>query len=163
MESHCETLRRSAAAASSMALFVSASTRMAITNERLGRGVGFFMFTSHHKRQQRSTSLLYSIAELFGHTTLVGRIEEIERFVSKMPAIEPLYPRYAAAGAVPWRCGDLSSDAMLGRDRMGAAATTGLPATDRNSLYRAAAFAGNAGKRVCCQLRRCAGSFDYDE
>lgn len=33
----------------------------------------------------------YAIVELFGHTTLVGRIGEIERFGTKMLAIEPLF------------------------------------------------------------------------
>ncbi len=33
----------------------------------------------------------YAIVELFGHVTLVGRIEEVERFGSKMLAIEPLF------------------------------------------------------------------------
>jgi hypothetical protein len=33
----------------------------------------------------------YAIVELFGHTTLVGRITEVERFGSKMLAIEPIF------------------------------------------------------------------------
>lgn len=33
----------------------------------------------------------YAILELFGHTTLVGRIEEVERFGSKMLAIQVMY------------------------------------------------------------------------
>lgn len=33
----------------------------------------------------------YAIVELFGHTTLVGRIAEVERFGAKMLAIEPLF------------------------------------------------------------------------
>lgn len=33
----------------------------------------------------------YAIVELFGHTTLVGRITEVERFGTKMLAIEPLF------------------------------------------------------------------------
>lgn len=33
----------------------------------------------------------YAIVELFGHTTLVGRIAEVERFGAKMLALEPLY------------------------------------------------------------------------
>jgi len=33
----------------------------------------------------------YAIVELFGHQTLVGRIEEIERFGVKMLSIEALY------------------------------------------------------------------------
>lgn len=33
----------------------------------------------------------YAIVELFGHTTLVGRINEIERFGAKMLAIEPVF------------------------------------------------------------------------
>jgi hypothetical protein len=33
----------------------------------------------------------YAIVELFGHVTLVGRIAEVERFGSKMLAIEPLF------------------------------------------------------------------------
>lgn len=33
----------------------------------------------------------YAILELFGHTTLVGRIEEVERFGSKMLLLHPLF------------------------------------------------------------------------
>ena len=33
----------------------------------------------------------YAIVELFGHTTLVGRFTEVERFGTKMLAIEPLF------------------------------------------------------------------------
>ncbi len=33
----------------------------------------------------------YAIVELFGHTTLVGRISEVERFGTKMLALEPLF------------------------------------------------------------------------
>jgi hypothetical protein len=33
----------------------------------------------------------YAIVELFGHTTLVGRIEEVQRFGTKMLAIQPLF------------------------------------------------------------------------
>jgi hypothetical protein len=33
----------------------------------------------------------YGIVELFGHTTLVGRISEVERFGSKMLALEPIF------------------------------------------------------------------------
>ena len=33
----------------------------------------------------------YAIVELFGHTTLVGRIAEVERFGAKMLAMEPIY------------------------------------------------------------------------
>jgi hypothetical protein len=33
----------------------------------------------------------YAIIELFGHTTLVGRITEVERFGTKMLALEPLF------------------------------------------------------------------------
>ena len=35
----------------------------------------------------------YAIVELFGHATLIGRIAEVERFGSKMLAIEPLFNR----------------------------------------------------------------------
>lgn len=33
----------------------------------------------------------YAIVELFGHTTLVGRVEEVERFGAKMMALEPIF------------------------------------------------------------------------
>jgi hypothetical protein len=33
----------------------------------------------------------YAICEFFGHVTLVGRIEEVERFGAKMLALEPLF------------------------------------------------------------------------
>jgi hypothetical protein len=35
----------------------------------------------------------YAIVEIFGHVTLIGRIEEVERFGTKMLAIEPIYQR----------------------------------------------------------------------
>lgn len=35
----------------------------------------------------------YAIVELFGHTTLVGRVTEVERFGTKMLALEPLFNR----------------------------------------------------------------------
>lgn len=33
----------------------------------------------------------YAIVELFGHTTLVGRVAEVERFGAKMLALEPIF------------------------------------------------------------------------
>jgi hypothetical protein len=33
----------------------------------------------------------YAIVELFGHTTLVGRIAEVERFGARMLALEPIF------------------------------------------------------------------------
>lgn len=33
----------------------------------------------------------YAIVELFGHTTMVGRVEEVERFGTKMLGLEPLF------------------------------------------------------------------------
>lgn len=33
----------------------------------------------------------YAIVEIMGHRTLVGRVEEVERFGSKMMAIEPIF------------------------------------------------------------------------
>lgn len=33
----------------------------------------------------------YAIVELFGHTTLIGRYTEVERFGTKMLALEPLF------------------------------------------------------------------------
>jgi hypothetical protein len=33
----------------------------------------------------------YAIVELFGHTTLIGRIAEVERFGAKFLALEPLF------------------------------------------------------------------------
>lgn len=33
----------------------------------------------------------FAIVELFGHTTLIGRIAEVERFGAKMLAMEPLF------------------------------------------------------------------------
>lgn len=37
------------------------------------------------------TSGEWAIIELFGHTTLVGRITEVERFGTKMLAVEPIF------------------------------------------------------------------------
>lgn len=48
----------------------------------------------------------YAIVELFGHTTLVGRVAEVERFGAKMLCIEPLFkgellpPVYYGGGAI---------------------------------------------------------------
>lgn len=36
----------------------------------------------------------YAIVELFGHTTLVGRITEVERFGAKMMALEPIFNKH---------------------------------------------------------------------
>ena len=33
----------------------------------------------------------YAIVELFGHTTLIGRVAEVERFGAKFLALEPLF------------------------------------------------------------------------
>lgn len=33
----------------------------------------------------------YAIVELFGHTTMVGRVSEVERFGAKMMAMEPIF------------------------------------------------------------------------
>lgn len=33
----------------------------------------------------------WAIIELFGHTTLIGKIEEVERFGAKMLALQPLF------------------------------------------------------------------------
>lgn len=50
----------------------------------------------------------YAIVELFGHATLVGRVEEVERFGTKMLAIEPLFrdtllPAVLHGGAAVYR------------------------------------------------------------
>lgn len=48
----------------------------------------------------------YAIVELFGHTTLIGRIAEVERFGTKMLAIEIIFrdallsPVYHGGGAI---------------------------------------------------------------
>lgn len=48
----------------------------------------------------------WAIVELFGHSTLVGRIGEVERFGTKMLAIEPLFnssllgPVYHGGGSI---------------------------------------------------------------
>lgn len=58
----------------------------------------------------------YAIVELFGHTTLVGRIGEIERFGAKMLAMEPLFagqllPSVFHGGAAIYRLTPCSAEA----------------------------------------------------
>ncbi len=57
----------------------------------------------------------YAIVELFGHTTLIGRIAEVERFGTKMLAIEPLFNRVLLAvvfhgGAATYRLTPCSAE-----------------------------------------------------
>lgn len=60
----------------------------------------------------------YAIVELFGHTTLVGRISEVERFGAKMMALEPLYrdellPAVFHGGAAIYRLTPCSPEIAL--------------------------------------------------
>lgn len=62
----------------------------------------------------------YAIVELFGHTTLVGRIAEVERFGTKMLAIEPLFnghllPAVFHGGAAIYRLTPCSADVAWDR------------------------------------------------
>lgn len=62
----------------------------------------------------------YAIVELFGHTTLVGRVAEIERFGAKMLALEPLYggallPTVYHGGAAIYRLTPCSSEIAFAR------------------------------------------------
>jgi hypothetical protein len=62
----------------------------------------------------------YAIVELFGHTTLVGRIEEVERFGAKMLAIEPLFkgeflPAIFHGGAAIYRLTPCSGEIAFAR------------------------------------------------
>lgn len=57
----------------------------------------------------------YAIVELFGHTTLVGRITEVERYGAKMLAMEPLFndallPVTFHGGAAIYRLTPCSAD-----------------------------------------------------
>ncbi len=58
----------------------------------------------------------YAFVELFGHTTLVGRIAEVERFGTKMMAIEPVFrdellPAVFHGGAAIYRFTPCTPDA----------------------------------------------------
>jgi hypothetical protein len=62
----------------------------------------------------------YAIVELFGHTTLVGRIAEVERFGAKMMALEPLFrgellPAVFHGGAAIYRLTPCSADVAFER------------------------------------------------
>jgi hypothetical protein len=62
----------------------------------------------------------YAIVELFGHTTLVGRVSEVERYGTKMLAIEPLFadvllPVVFHGGAAIYRETPCSADVAFAR------------------------------------------------
>ena len=62
----------------------------------------------------------YAIVELFGHTTLVGRVDEVERFGTKMLAIEPLFrdallPPVFHGGAAIYRFTPCSAEVAYAR------------------------------------------------
>ena len=62
----------------------------------------------------------YAIVELMGHTTLVGRISEVERFGAKMLALEPLFrdtllPAIFHGGAAIYRLTPCSADVAFAR------------------------------------------------
>lgn len=62
----------------------------------------------------------YAIVELFGHTTLVGRIAEVERFGAKMMALEPLFrdellPAVFHGGASIYRLTPCSAETAFAR------------------------------------------------
>lgn len=62
----------------------------------------------------------YAIVELFGHTTLIGRITEIERFGTKMLAMEPLFcdtllPVILHGGAAIYRLTPCSAEVAWAR------------------------------------------------
>lgn len=62
----------------------------------------------------------YAIVELFGHTTLVGRVAEVERFGAKMMALEPLFrgellPAVFHGGAAIYRLTPCSAEVAFAR------------------------------------------------
>jgi hypothetical protein len=62
----------------------------------------------------------YAIVEVFGHTTLVGRIAEVERFGAKMLAIEPIFagvllPMILQGGASIYRLTPCSAETAAAR------------------------------------------------
>jgi hypothetical protein len=62
----------------------------------------------------------YAIVELFGHTTLVGRVTEVERFGAKMMALEPLFanellPAVFHGGAAIYRLTPCSAEVAFAR------------------------------------------------
>jgi len=62
----------------------------------------------------------YCILELFGHTTLVGRYTEVERFGTKMLALEPIFndvllPAVLHGGAAIYRFTPCSADVAYKR------------------------------------------------
>ncbi|HLX18486.1 MAG TPA: hypothetical protein VKS24_25135 [Bradyrhizobium sp.] len=78
----------------------------------------------------------YAIVELFGHTTLVGRIAEVERFGAKMLALEPLFegeflPAIFHGGAAIYRLTPCSAEVAFAR---GATESWELPAAIRAIL-----------------------------
>lgn len=96
----------------------------------------------------------YAIVELFGHTTLVGRIAEIERFGAKMMAIEPLFrgellPAVFHGGAAIYRLTPCSAEQAYARCpqheyQMPAAIRCILPAALLAGPAPTAAFDGDA-------------------
>lgn len=62
----------------------------------------------------------YAIVELMGHTTLVGRISEVERFGAKMLALEPLFrdmllPAIFHGGAAIYRLTPCSAEVAFAK------------------------------------------------
>lgn len=93
----------------------------------------------------------YAIVELFGHTTLVGRIGEVERFGAKMLALEPLFngvllPAVFHGGSAIYRLTPCSAEVAQARQPREA---WQIPAPIRSivpaPLLAAMGDAGNAG------------------
>lgn len=62
----------------------------------------------------------YAIVEVFGHTRMVGRIAEVERFGAKMLAIEPIFagallPMVLQGGASIYRLTPCSAETAAAR------------------------------------------------
>ncbi|MBU6246496.1 MAG: hypothetical protein KGN77_01970 [Xanthomonadaceae bacterium] len=82
----------------------------------------------------------YAIVELFGHTSLIGRIAEIERFGNRMLQIEPLFrgellPAVFYGGSAIYGITPCSATTALRRHPQ---QEYGLPATIRATLQPAA-------------------------
>lgn len=78
----------------------------------------------------------YAIVELFGHQTIVGRINEVDRFGTKFMAIEPIYLGKLLApvlqgGSSIYRCTPCSAEVAFNR---GARETYHLPESIRATL-----------------------------
>jgi hypothetical protein len=87
----------------------------------------------------------YAIVELFGHTTLVGRIAEVERFGTKMLAIEPLYDGQLLGCVFHGGASIYRLTPCTPPDRVGQAAEAAICLAACDPVYRPALSAARRG------------------